>query len=110
MRVRHHIALALPIDHSLIPLDILLTTVAGDREGNDLTVKALFASLPYSDMGIRYHFNKLLISGWIELHNGDKDLRVKRIKVTTKLDDAIEQLAEQLEPQLNVYLLSKLYP
>lgn len=92
------ISASLPIDHSFIPFDILLAVVRGDKLGNDLTVKALFASLPYSDMGIRYHFRKLIKDGWIELHNGDKDTRVKRVSATEKLTKQFQILSTKLSP------------
>lgn len=91
-RLREQLSIHLPISHSLIPLDILLTSFCGDQNGEDLTVKALFASLPYSDMGIRHHFKKLLDEGWIELHNGDKDSRLKRVRATNKLKENLFNL------------------
>ena len=63
---------------------------------NELTVKALFASLPYSDMGIRYHFDKLVKTGWIELHSGDIDTRIKRVKPSEKLSKRFSLLSNQL--------------
>jgi DNA-binding MarR family transcriptional regulator len=88
----------LPIGHSFIPFDILLTVVKNVEADNDLTVKALFASLPYSDMGIRYHFDKLVKTGWIELHNGESDSRIKRVKPTEKLSKRFLMLSNQLSP------------
>ena len=98
--IRKNISSLLPIGHSLIPFDILLTVVKGNAEGEDLTVKALFTELPYSDMGIRYHFRTLIKNGWIELHNGDKDTRIRRVKPTEKLIKRFTLLAEQLKPLL----------
>ncbi len=88
----------LPIGHSFIPFDILLTVVRGNAEGEDLTVKALFTALPYSDMGIRYHFRTLIKNGWIELHNGDKDTRIRRVRPTEKLIKRFSLLSQQLKP------------
>lgn len=86
----------LPIGHSLIPLDILLTVLKGNENGDDLKIKELFANLPYSDMGIRYHLRTLIKNGWLSLHNGDKDTRVKRIKATDKLIERFDQLSDSL--------------
>ena len=86
----------LPIGHSLIPLDILLTVLKGNENGDDLKIKELFANLPYSDMGIRYHLRTLIKNGWLSLHNGDKDTRVKRIKATDKLIERFNQLSDSL--------------
>lgn len=74
--------------------------IKGVEAGEELTVKALFASLPYSDMGIRYHFDKLVKTGWIELHNGDKDNRIKRVKPSEKLSKRFFLLTNQLNPAL----------
>lgn len=91
-RLRERISIYLPVTHSLIPLDILLTVFCGGQDGQDLTVKALFASLPYSDMGIRHHFKKLIEEDWIKLHNGDKDSRLKRVRATEKLRQNLNKL------------------
>lgn len=96
--IRRHTSALLPIGHSFIPFDILLTVVRGNAEGEDLTVKALFTALPYSDMGIRYHFRTLIKNGWIELHNGDKDTRIRRVKPTEKLIKRFVLLSQQLKP------------
>ena len=98
LEIRKQTTVLLPIGHSFIPLDILLTVIKGSSEGEDLTVKALFTSLPYSDMGIRYHFRTLIKSGWIELHNGDKDARIKRVRSTEKLTKRFALLSQQLKP------------
>ena len=42
----------LPIGHSFIPYDILIAVIKSYITNEVLTVKALFASLPYSDMGL----------------------------------------------------------
>lgn len=95
--MRKHTSALLPVGHSFIPYDILLAVIRGNAEGEDLTVKALFTALPYSDMGIRYHFRTLIKSGWIELHNGDKDTRIKRVKPTEKLIKRFALLSQQLK-------------
>jgi hypothetical protein len=96
-RLRESISSYLPVTHSLIPLDILLTVYCGDEHGLDLTIKSLFASLPYSDMGIRHHFKKLLGENWIELHNGDKDSRLKRVRATEKLKQNLIKLDNEIK-------------
>lgn len=95
--MRQHTSALLPVGHSFLPYDILLAVIRGNSEGEELTVKALFTTLPYSDMGIRYHFRTLIKSGWIELHNGDKDTRIKRVKPTEKLIKRFALLSQQLK-------------
>ena len=100
--IRVESASHLPIGHSFIPYDILVTVVEHFTNNKELTVKALFASLPYSDMGLRYHFRKLVQSGWIELHVTDGDARVKRIKPTEKLTKHFEMLSQSIAPLLSI--------
>jgi len=99
--IRKQSAAHLPIGHSFIPYDILITVVESHTNNEELTVKALFASLPYSDMGMRYHFRKLLNDGWIELQPMNGDKRVKQIKPTEKLSNQFELFLNSIKPALN---------
>ena len=101
--IRKHSAAHLPIGHSFIPYDILITVVDSFTSNKDLTVKALFATLPYSDMGLRYHFRKLVDTGWIELHAVNGDARVKQVKPTEKLSKQFGLLTANLSPLLNKF-------
>ena len=100
--IRKQTAAHLPIGHSFIPYDILVTVVDSFTSDKELTVKALFATLPYSDMGLRYHFRKLVDTGWIELHAVNGDARVKQVKPTDKLSKHFELLSNSLTPLLNI--------
>ena len=100
--IRKQSAAHLPIGHSFIPYDILVTVVDSFTSDKELTVKALFATLPYSDMGLRYHFRKLVDGGWIELHAVNGDARVKQVKPTDKLSKHFELLSKSLTPLLNI--------
>ncbi len=83
----------LPIDHSFIPFDILLHVFSAHTRNERLSVKGLFAKLPFSDMGIRYHFDKLVSSGWITLAPDETDGRVKLCAPSNRLIDSIQALA-----------------
>jgi hypothetical protein len=93
----------LPIGSSFIPYDILLVLFKSSIEGNSVSIKALFANLSHSESGIRYHFDRLIRVGWIELHSCDKDKRVKncvinekyRIRVANYLNE-VNLLADKL--------------
>ena len=100
--IRKQSAAHLPIGHSFIPYDILVTVLDSFTSDKGLTVKALFATLPYSDMGLRYHFRKLVDSGWIELHAVNGDARVKQVKPTEKLSKHFELLSNSLTPILKI--------
>lgn len=88
----------LPIGHSFIPYDILIAVIKSYITNEGLTVKALFASLPYSDMGLRHHFRRLIETGWIELHATDIDARVKQVKPTEKLTSRFDNLCDSITP------------
>jgi hypothetical protein len=85
----------LPVTHSLIPLDILLIVLDAKIQEKSLTVKGLFSQLPYSSMGIRYHFKKLLDECWIELHAAPNDNRTKYVVPSDKLQERANDLDQQ---------------
>jgi hypothetical protein len=94
----------LPLGASLIAYNLLLNLRLSQQNGDTPTVKSLFASIPYSDMGIRYHMRQLLDDGWMELKPSDKDKRTRICMPTDKFDVAwalvIEQISHQLDGEL----------
>jgi len=86
----------LPIGHSFIPYDILLYLFHCQSIEEATTVKSLFASLPYSDMGTRYHFNRLVANGWIELVANEKYARIKVCRPTDKFISRFELISKEL--------------
>lgn len=86
----------LPIGHSTIPYDIFLHLLRCNAIEEKTTVKSLFTCLPYSDMGVRYHFNRLIENGWIDLATDNHDLRVKICYPTDKLNIRVEKLVQEL--------------
>ena len=86
----------LPIGSSFIPYDILLYLFHCQSSGETLSVKSLFASLPYSEMGTRYHFNRLVANGWIELVPHEKDTRMKMCRPTEKFKTRFKVIVEEL--------------
>lgn len=95
-KTREVTASNLPIGHSFIPYDILIHLFHCQSIDEVMTVKGLFASLPYSDMGTRSHFNGLVASGWIELVTSDKDTRMKFCRPTEKFNSRFEKIVEEL--------------
>jgi hypothetical protein len=79
----------LPLDNSFIPFDILFKIGIAHFENQELTLKSLFTGLPHSEMGIRYHFRRLLANGWIELHPSKTDRRTKLVTATPRLLDQL---------------------
>jgi DNA-binding MarR family transcriptional regulator len=95
----------LPLGGSLIALKLLLNLYLFQQRCEEPSVKSLFASIPYSDMGIRYHLRKLLDDGWVELKPSVKDKRTKVCKPTERFDAAwalvLEEISEQLDEHLS---------
>jgi hypothetical protein len=102
-QIRKETAAHLPIGHSFIPYDILVTVVVSFTNNKELTVKALFATLPYSDSGLRYHFQKLIDTGWIELQAANSDARAKQVKPTDKLSKQFGLLSANLSPLIKKF-------
>ena len=82
----------LPLDNSFIPFDLLFKIGLAHIENDELTLKALFTGLPHSEMGMRYHFRRLLANGWIEVQPSPSDRRSKRVIATRKLLDQLKLL------------------
>lgn len=95
--IRWQISTHLPIGHSYIPQDIIFKVLDGYFDRRDLSVKILFAELPYSVMGTRLHFNKLIATNWIESLKSEKDARVKIVLPSTKLLKRLNLLTNNLE-------------
>lgn len=81
----------LPLYESIIANDLIIFLAIEFVRGESLTIKRLFASLPYSYTAIRQHYKKLLREGWV-LHVPDEaDKRVKLIKPSEKFIEVIDQ-------------------
>lgn len=94
----------LPLGGSLIAYKLLLNLYLSQLRGEEPTVKSLFASIPYSDMGIRYHVRKLLDDGWMELKPSSADKRTKICVPTSKFDAAWAVVMEQIDAHIDGYL------
>jgi hypothetical protein len=92
LHVRTMSAELLPLNNSFITFDLLFKIGLAQIENNELTLKALFMDLPHSEMGMRYHFRRLLANGWIEVHPSPCDRRSKRVFATDKLLDRLRLL------------------
>jgi len=98
----------LPLGGSIIAYKLLLNLYLSRLSGEAPTVKALFASIPYSDMGIRYHLRKLLDEGWIQLKPSPIDKRTKICVPTDKFDQAWALVNKQIGEELGDDLGSNL--
>ena len=64
--------------------------------GEELTVKRLFNTGSFSEMGNRYHFKKLIEKDWITLKDHPNDSRLKLILPAPKLLSSFEVISEDL--------------
>jgi hypothetical protein len=99
--VRELVGNKLPISNSLLPLDILLVVLDKNHKEH-LTVKQLFASVPYSHTGLRYHFGRLLKDGWLELDVIQADRRNRVVMPTQKLLVQFDDLVDQIYASTNL--------
>lgn len=95
-KVRYITVSHLPIKNSFITYDLLIHLIENDLSGNLLTVKRLFAELPYSDMGTRFHFKRLVDEEWIELIENKEDARSKYCKASEKLKSKFQTITSLL--------------
>ena len=64
---------------------LLLVLAQSEAAQSRITVKTLFAAVPYSDAAVRKHFDKLLSENWVFLENDPTDRRIRYIRPTEKL-------------------------
>ncbi len=79
----------LPIENSLIAYDLLLLLSIHNYSNSHITVKQLFASLPYSYTAVRGHYQRYVNDGWIEHYPDIKDKRIKYVRPTEKFVEMI---------------------
>lgn len=96
IKVREITSSHLPIGHSFIPYEMMLIVVSHYISQEELTVKRLFNSGEFSEMGNRYHFRKLIEKDFIVLKNHPLDSRLKLILPSQKLLDCFDQVSTQL--------------
>jgi DNA-binding MarR family transcriptional regulator len=95
--IKSHLTLNFPFGGSSISEEITLKVLDAYFSGAELSVKNLFVDLPYSVMGIRHNFDRLLKDNWIECKKSDKDARVRLVFPTDNLLEKINLLSENFE-------------
>ena len=101
----------LPLGGSLVAYELLLNLYLHHVRGEQVTIKALFAGIPYSDMGIRYHLRKLIAEGWLELKTAEHDKRTRICIPTVQFDTAWAAIMSDLNQTVeNGGLLPALVP
>ena len=86
----------LPLNNSLIPLELILFLAICQADGKRLTVKGLTSSSAFSVLGAGIHMRRLEREGYITLEQDNTDRRVKYILTTPKLDKLLAAYLEVL--------------
>lgn len=81
----------LPIESSTIAYEIILISMLFFSNKEELSLKTLFANGNFTEMGARYHLNRLVRDQWLEVRQSDNDLRVKFVYPTIGLIQRYEQ-------------------
>ena len=81
----------LPIENSLIAFEIILETMSYHYRDDELSLKVIFSSKKFTEMGARFHLNRLVKNEWIISEKSIHDLRVKTIRPTEKLIKIFDQ-------------------
>lgn len=82
----------LPINNSFIRYDLLNIVILYELQGKQLSIKKLYSSIKYSDIGIRNHLIHLVENDWLKIEGSVDDKRVKIIHATEKLWKKYEKL------------------
>ena len=75
----------LPIETSLIAYEVILITMKFHVENEELPLKIIFLNKNFTEMGARYHLNRLIKNGWLVSERSQSDLRARVISPTKKL-------------------------
>lgn len=87
----------LPLYESAIANDLIIFLAIEFVRGKPLTVKRLFASLPYSYTAIRQHYKKLFEDGWVLHASDENDKRIKYIKPSEKFIAVIDAYVDKIK-------------
>ena len=87
----------LPLYESVIANDLIIFFAIEFVRGKPLTVKRLFASLPYSYTAIRQHYKKLFEDGWVLHVSDENDKRIKYIKPSEKFIAVIDAYVDKIK-------------
>ncbi|SNX28775.1 hypothetical protein SAMN06295945_1122 [Polynucleobacter meluiroseus] len=87
----------LPFYESVIANDLIIFLAIEFVKGKPLTVKRLFASLPYSYTAVRQHYKRLFKDGWVEHISDDRDRRIKYIKPSERFINVIEAYVQTIK-------------
>jgi hypothetical protein len=87
----------LPFYESAIANDLIIFLAIEFVSVKSLTVKRLFASLPYSYTAVRQHYKKLFKDGWVIHTSDENDKRIKYIKPSEKFITVIDAYVDEIK-------------
>lgn len=97
LNLRESLTKNLPINNSLVAYDLILILSIHNFARGHITVKQLFNSIPHSVTAIRYHYKRFINDGWIENYADPKDKRIKYVRPTLKLIEAVNSYTQDTE-------------
>lgn len=86
----------LPIEQSLLALDLFLIISHNTLLEKPLTLKQLFHSSDFSEAGIRKHLRRLLTEEWCHLVGDERDKRLKFVVAQPKMLLALNEYSKIL--------------
>lgn len=81
----------LPIENSTIAYEIILVTMKFYVDQKELSLKQLFFNNNFTEMGARYHLDRLVKNDWLILDKSENDRRVKIVKPTQNLVNSFKK-------------------
>lgn len=89
MKIREWEDKCIPTSQSRIAFDLFLLLAQSAADDKRISQKSLFASLPYSERGVRYVLKRFIAEGWCELEEDKTDKRLRFLAPTSLLKDAL---------------------
>lgn len=90
-----------PIRNSSIVFDLILIVNHYNLINQNLTLKKIFLSLPYSENGIRKQIRHLVKFGWLDIYKSRIDGRIKLVKPSKKLIKSYKKYCDLLDSLFN---------
>ncbi len=89
IRIREFEQHTLPIQHSALARDLFILIAYHTLKGEPISLKTLFYSVDFSEIGARKHLKRFLDEGWCSIRPSEQDKRKKYVVGEAKMLDAI---------------------
>jgi DNA-binding MarR family transcriptional regulator len=104
LKVRNWEETHLPIFQSALAFDLLAVVTHHTLQTAPVSLKKLFASLDYSEAGIRKHLKRVIRDEWIKLEGDGADKRVRVVVAQPKLIELFDEYAKVLNEHYGSHL------